>query len=131
MTEVESTLSEQGQCALTTLPGLSLLRFFGWCLGRFKRVRVVGESMQPTLSPGDEVLVRRCSRLRRVYPQPGQLLWLQHPLRSDIQLIKRCERVMGSRVFVQGDNASESTDSRQFGPVSFDLILGCVVCTFP
>jgi signal peptidase I len=75
---------------------------------------VVGQSMEPTLHPGDRVLVDRWTyRHRR--PRAGEIALLLAP--SDQPLVKRVAGPPTSdgRLRVVGDNAANSVDSRQFG----------------
>lgn len=43
------------------------------------------------------------------------------------EIVKRVQNVYDREVFVTGDNPKESTDSREFGPVSMDQVVGKVV----
>lgn len=43
------------------------------------------------------------------------------------EIVKRVKYVDGDKVYVTGDNADESTDSRHFGPISLDQIVGKVI----
>ena len=113
----------------SSVPQLSLGHFLLWCLRLEKRFRVHGQSMEPTLRDGQEVLVKKFPSRR--YPKPGQLVWVRHPMKTDITMIKRCFKVEDGKVSVLGDNPNASSDSRQFGAVPAELILGYVVCTFP
>jgi type IV secretory pathway protease TraF len=47
-----------------------------------------------------------------------------------IAQIDRRDDQTRDRYFVRGDNPDESTDSRQFGWIDADQILGKVVCRF-
>ncbi len=89
---------------------------------------MVGESMQPTLLDGDEVLVAAYGRRA---PQRGDVVLLQHPLHSDVRVIKRVASLEADRVFVQGDNPAQSTDSRSFGGVPRSNILGRITLVLP
>lgn len=83
--------------------------------------------MLPTLHPGDFLVVRAP---RRDEPLAGKLVVIRA---GDIQTVKRVivppgDRALGRDEFwVEGDNASASTDSRVNGPVGRDAIVG-IVC---
>ena len=87
--------------------------------------------MTPMLKPGDEVLVNPRA-YRRVFPKPGDIVVARHPYRTDLRLVKRVVEVFSDgRCFIKGDNHSESTDSRSFGAVTPEKILGRVTSRFP
>ena len=67
--------------------------------------------MLPTLEHGDRLLVLRCSKAR-----PGDLVTLPDPRDRRRTLVKRVASVSADGVVVVGDNPSQSTDSRAFGP---------------
>lgn len=76
------------------------------------RLQVTGESMVPTLLPGDRVLV-----VRWLPPRIGDLVAVDDPRDSRRVLVKRVAAVEPAGVLVRGDNEPASTDSRHFGPV--------------
>jgi nickel-type superoxide dismutase maturation protease len=81
--------------------------------------RVVGNSMLPVLTPGTVILAwTRPIRLR-----PGDIVVLRH---DGIEKIKRVRAVDGRRVYVLGDNAAASTDSRAFGWLDRSIVRGRV-----
>ena len=88
----------------------------------FTRVEVDGDSMQPGLSPGDRLLVRRTDRVR-----PGQVVVLRDPRDGRSLWIKRVHDVADGGVDVRGDAPHRSTDSRQVGLVPRDHLVGRVV----
>ena len=90
---------------------------------RLTRVSVRGESMRPTLDPGDGLLA-----VRGVAVHSGDLAVVRDPRHPENTIVKRVSSVLvdGSLVVV-GDNAAASTDSRQFGPVPADHVVGRVV----
>jgi nickel-type superoxide dismutase maturation protease len=91
----------------------------------FDRFIVEGESMAPSVSPGERVFVLRVAYWFRS-PKVGDIVVLRDPREPERLLIKRIDVVHGNSVEVVGDNVDGSTDSRIFGPVPNDLILGKV-----
>jgi nickel-type superoxide dismutase maturation protease len=93
-------------------------------IGALGRVEVLGESMTPTLLPGDHLLV---VRVPWWWPlRPGELVALW-PSGADHLMVKRVAQVGPDGVVVHGDNARHSTDSRSFGPVPASAIVGRVL----
>jgi len=91
---------------------------------------VAGESMRPTLRAGDRVLVDRWTYGRRG-PRVGEVVLLEGP--STVPMIKRVARFPGKTrdvVWVVGDNARDSEDSRTFGPLPVERVRGRVVCRY-
>lgn len=92
------------------------------------------DSMSPAFTAGDRLLVDpRPDRPLRV----GDVVALRDPEEAGHLLLKRVARLgrdvpggdpslAAGRIFVVGDNARQSRDSHQFGPVSQDRILGVV-----
>ena len=85
--------------------------------------------MQPTLDPGDRVLVRRLRR--KTAPVLGSVVVTWHPHRSTLRLIKRLSRLDSRGLWLLGDNPAESTDSRKLGAVPTNLLIGEVVGRLP
>ena len=85
--------------------------------------------MQPTLEPGDRVLVRRLGQ--KAAPSLGSVVVTWHPQRSELRLIKRLSRSDCTGLWLMGDNSAESTDSRQIGVVPRNLLIGEVVARLP
>lgn len=133
--------------AVVALAGLLL-----WLNRSLVAVEVIGQSMVPTFDHGDRVLVRRASpRLLRV----GDVVVLGRPDTDDLPdlqellgslppwVVKRVVALPGDpvpdgvpaegdgtvppgRLVVLGDNTESSTDSRVWGPVPSDRLLGIV-----
>ncbi|MGG6242633.1 nickel-type superoxide dismutase maturation protease [Nodosilinea sp. AN01ver1] len=101
-----------------------------WLLRRRRRFRIVGESMQPLLVAGTEVLINPFA-YRQSRPLPGDLVVAYHPYQPDLRLIKWVVYVEAEGCFLKGLNAAASTDSREFGLVPWEKIVGQVVCRFP
>ena len=91
------------------------------------RLQVTGESMVPTLLPGDRVVVFHGLGPLRPAIRVGHLVAVVDPRAADRIIIKRVTAVDGGRVSVRGDNESASTDSRHFGPVQAGAIRGRVI----
>lgn len=91
------------------------------------RLEVTGPSMLPTLRPGDRLLLVRVPRWWPI--TQGQLVALRDPLADDgaAPVVKRVVFLAGRSVEVRGDNPSQSTDSRSYGPVGRERVLGLVV----
>lgn len=86
--------------------------------------------MLPLLKPGDEVLIDP-NAYRWAVPQPGDVVVARHPYQRDVRLIKRVTTVQADgSCQLEGDNPAASTDSRTFGQVPYQHILGRVVCRF-
>ena len=61
-------------------------------------------------------------------PSPGDVILARHPFRANVAFIKRVREITDDgRVFVVGDNLVESNDSRGFGALRPELVLGRVV----
>ena len=92
-----------------------------------RRFRVEDESMRPTLGPGDYVLVNAWAyRFRR--PGRGDLIVMRDPEIPGRFLVKRVSETTDTAgVEVVGDNLTMSRDSRAFGPVAVERIVGKVL----
>ena len=78
--------------------------------------------MEPTLSPGDRVLMNPQSTVKN-----GDVVVVRHPTDPSLLVVKRIGRILGkSQVELVSDNPDEGTDSRTWGPVDIDLIVGVV-----
>ncbi len=92
----------------------------------FARFRVDDHSMEPGLHPGDYVIVNTWAYRKRP-PAAGDIVVLRNPEAPSQFLVKRVASVSpAGGVVVVGDNATVSRDSRHFGPVARDLIVGKV-----
>jgi nickel-type superoxide dismutase maturation protease len=102
----------------------------GWALRRRLRFRIAGDSMAPTFVSGQEVLVDPRA-FRRRPPRVGDVVLCRHPFRRGVRIVKRVAEVddRGCLV-VHGDNPRESTDSRSFGALPPDHVVGLVVAAF-
>ena len=113
-----------------SLKDSNLVELLLWLLRLRRRFRVNGASMAPLLKAGDEVLVDP-GAYRRAGPRPGDIVVTRHPYRSDLSMVKRVARVLeNGHCHLEGDNPSESTDSRSFGSLPPELIVGRVTSRF-
>ena len=75
--------------------------------------------MAPALKAGQLVVGRDTREL-----QPGDVVIVSH---DGVEKIKRIERQQGDLIYLLGDNASASTDSRDFGWLPAKTIIAKVV----
>jgi nickel-type superoxide dismutase maturation protease len=86
------------------------------------KFKIEGNSMLPTFKPGDLVLVNRLAYFFNK-PRIGDLI----VLKTERYIIKRINKIKNNKIFVIGDNKKESTDSRIFGWVNTEKIIGKTV----
>ena len=82
-------------------------------------IRIAGDSMSPAVEPGDWWLVRRGPSVR-----PGDVIAFRHPGRIDLLTVKRAVERRPEGWWVLGDNVDRSDDSRTFGVVPDEAIVG-------
>jgi nickel-type superoxide dismutase maturation protease len=89
------------------------------------RVAVEGESMRPTLEPGDWLLVDP-DAYADAPPAVDDLVLVPDPRQPSRLLVKRVTEAhdRGRELFVNGDAPHASTDSRAFGSVSTSTVEG-------
>ena len=93
-------------------------------VGKRSAFLVKGNSMTPTLCNGEVVLVIPLA----VY-SVGDVVLANHPYKSSVKILKRVAQIEpNGALHLIGDNPAESTDSRTFGTVSIESIIGKVVC---
>ncbi|MEM9562043.1 MAG: nickel-type superoxide dismutase maturation protease [Actinomycetota bacterium] len=93
-----------------------------WLVGRRRRVRVIGDSMFPTLTEGEFVLVDEDRT-----PAVGELALARHPDDADLLVVKRVAAFTADgRVDVRSDNPEAGTDSRTWGPLEAAAVVGAV-----
>lgn len=83
--------------------------------------RIEGDSMEPVLMDGDEVIVNETADVAI-----GDVVIAQHPFKSGLIMAKRITAVDANGKFFLVGDSDGSTDSRTFGPVSLKYIKGKV-----
>lgn len=76
--------------------------------------------MVPALMPGQMVVGTGLFGTLKA----GDVVIFDH---NGLEKVKRIKEIAGSTMFVEGDNPSESTDSRQFGGVSTSAVIAKVL----
>jgi len=96
----------------------------------FARYHVEGESMAPAFRDGARLLVFRWAygpRRGRRLPAAGDVILLHDPERPGHALLKRVAfdpEPRARMIYVLGDNAAASRDSRHFGEVPAASVIG-------
>lgn len=112
------------------VPSSNLIEKIRWLLRLRKRYRVKGNSMFPTLKEGETVLVNLRAYLQQP-PQPDDIVIALHPNFPDQKIFKRVQFVNEyGRIYLIGDNKAESSDSRDFGTLPPETIVGKVTSRF-
>jgi phage repressor protein C with HTH and peptisase S24 domain len=84
--------------------------------------------MMPTLHPGDVLVLRT---LRQPLPDVGALVVVHDPARPGRRLVKRVASQGRATFSVSSDNPLEGRDSRQFGSLQAEQVVGCVAWVLP
>lgn len=91
--------------------------------GRRLRFRVAGRSMLPAVGDGEIVFIDP-----KRQPAIGEIALANHPFIQNRKILKRVSQVTADgRFFLLGDNSCESTDSRSFGFVRTQDVIGKAV----
>ncbi|NGO70134.1 nickel-type superoxide dismutase maturation protease [Streptomyces sp. SB3404] len=90
----------------------------GGLLGRIGLAEVYNPSMEPTLRPGDQLVVAYGAAVRA-----GDIVVLKHPFQHDLLIVKRAVERRAGGWWVQGDNPLVENDSREFGAVPDELVV--------
>ncbi|GAA2985235.1 hypothetical protein GCM10010519_19510 [Streptomyces lactacystinicus] len=88
----------------------------------FGLVDVAGPSMAPTLREGDQLLVRYGAPIR-----PGAVVVFRHPFQQDLLVVKRAAERRATGWWLLSDNRPVDSDSRSYGAVPDELVLGRVL----
>ena len=98
-------------------------------IGYRQHLRVVGNSMEGTLSSGDLITYKKINP-KNLDLEVGDIVVASHPKDKSKLIIKRICRICQNKFDLRGDNFLSSTDSRTFGLVKLDLIVGKVEKVF-
>lgn len=119
---------------LTLLFGIVIIRIFV-----FSAVRVSGISMLPTLQDEQIIFVNKTAYWKNA-PQNGDIVIVREPI-DNIQVVKRIVGTPGTAItiedktfilkedeyYIEGDNRDNSIDSRAYGPIRSERIIGKVI----
>ena len=104
------------------LPVAGIREWLNLIFRRRRGLRVQGDSMLPALRSGENVLIDPHAVVR-----VGDIVAAHHPFKSSTKLIKRLVSLgPDGEMFLTGDNPAESTDSRTFGTISREKLIGKV-----
>lgn len=79
--------------------------------------------MLPALRPGDYLFID-CRAYASRLPRSGEIVLLRDPRDQGRVIIKRVRWAGPDGIWVEGDNPAASTDSRHFGPVEPQMLIG-------
>ena len=115
---------------ITPIPNANYIDLLLLLLRRRKRLKIIGSSMLPLLRPGDEILLDP-NAYNKFLPKLNDLVVTVHPQQPDITIVKRVTAIDAEeKYFLTGDNLAHSTDSRHWGSVPLQDILGKVTSYF-
>jgi len=81
--------------------------------------------MEGTLKEGDLITFKKLNQ-KNVDLEIGDIVVASHPRIKNKLIIKRIHCIHQNKFDLRGDNPSSSSDSREFGFIELDLILGKV-----
>ena len=94
-------------------------------IGYRQHLRVVGNSMEGIISEGDLITYKRIST-KSLDLEIGDIVVAFHPKIKSKLIIKRIYSIYKNKFDLRGDNFLSSTDSRDWGLIELDLIVGKV-----
>ena len=106
----------------------------------FKAVAVRGESMSPNYNDGDWLLFRLLPAKSKAKSKANELvgkvvlIQRESEFGTDFLQVKRVTQVHNdndeARIWVEGDNKSASTDSRNWGALDSDEVIGKLILRY-
>ena len=113
----------QADKSLFQKPDLFTLFFI--IIGYRQHLRVVGNSMEGTISNGYLITYKKINP-KNIDLEIGDIVVASHPKIKGKLIIKRIYRIYQNKFDLRGDNLLSSTDSREWGMIELDLIIGKV-----
>ena len=107
-----------------------LITLFTLIIGYRQHLRVVGNSMEKTLTEGDLITYKKINP-NSLNLKVDDIVVACHPTIKNKLIIKRIYKIYQNKFDLRGDNTISSTDSRKWGFVELDLIIGKVDKIFP
>ncbi len=80
--------------------------------------------MEPSLKEGDLIIYIPLNKRKLKEIKPGDIVISNHPLEKTKRIIKRIFKENINGVDIRGDNESNSIDSRHFGLIDKQSIVG-------
>ena len=102
-----------------------LFSLFSIMIGYRQHLRVVGNSMEDKISEGDLIVYKKINP-KKPELEVGDIVVASHPEIKSKLIIKRIYQIHQNKFDLRGDNSLSSTDSREWGLVELDLIVGKV-----
>jgi hypothetical protein len=106
----------------------------------FKRIEVRGDSMSPNFNNGDWLLFRllpaKSKAQSKAQELVGKVVLIQRQSENgtDFLQVKRVTQVSGRNneiaIWVEGDNKEKSTDSRSWGALNSDEVIGKLILRY-
>lgn len=87
-----------------------------------KLMKIHGNSMIPYIKPNDYILIWKF-----VFKKSIKMDDVIVFRKDKTVMIKRVFEINDNEIFVIGDNKRESTDSRIFGSIAYDMVIGKVI----
>ena len=94
-------------------------------IGYRQHLRVVGNSMKGVMSEGDLITYKRIN-INNLDLEIGDIVVAFHPKIKNKLIVKRIYSIHKNKFDLRGDNFLSSTDSRDWGLIELDLIVGKV-----
>ena len=94
-------------------------------IGYRQLLRVVGKSMEGTIKDGDLITFKKINN-KNIDLEIGDIVVAYDPRIDNKLIIKRIHWIDKNKFDLRGDNQFSSTDSREFGLIELDLIIGKV-----